>query len=201
MTKREGLRDYDGIHLPALVQVAVIRTRESGFPLACTPETGRLLMMLASHENAGRIAELGTACGVGAAWIASGMRLGSSLTTVELDPTRAAIAREIFSECRDVDVLTGDWSEVAQYGPFDLLFSDGGPKRNPGDPELLAPLLRPGGLLVLDDYTPESAWTEDQRSRYKDDLSRRIWLENQQWAACELQVAAAMSVILATRLD
>jgi predicted O-methyltransferase YrrM len=155
------------------------------------------LMMLTASRPIARAGELGTGYGVGAAWIASGLRPGGSLVTVEIDPERAAIAREAVAGHSEIEVITGDWACAKQHGPFDILFSDGGPKRKPGDPELLAPLLRPGGILLLDDYTPEGAWTTEQRALFADDVSRRIWLQNPRWIACELQTAPDMAVIVA----
>ena len=90
---------------------------------------------------------------------------------------------------------------IAPHGPFDLLFSDGGPKREPDAPDLLLPLIRPGGLLVLDDYTPESAWTDAQRATWSNDMSRTIGLDNPHFSACELQIGREKAVILAVRLD
>ena len=200
MTRSAGLPAYDGLEVPPLVAAAVVAARSSAFPLACTPETGRLLQLLAAHLVGGRIGELGTGCGVGTAWLASGMQAGSNLVTVELEPARAAIGRSLFRDRQDVEVLTGDWRLAAPHGPFDLLFSDGGPKREADAPDRLGPMLRTGGLLVLDDYTPESAWTKAQRALWADDSSRTIWLDNPRWSALELQVAPQMSVILAVWL-
>lgn len=200
MTEQPGLPEYRGLDLPPLVAQAVEATREIGFPLACTPQTGRLLMSLAAHQHQATIGELGTACGVGAAWMATQMQPGTRLVTVELDETRAAIASRVFEGRADVEVIHGNWSEIAPHSPFDMLVSDGGPKREPEAPDLLKPLLRVGGLLVLDDYTPESAWAEQDRADYATDASRTIWLANPDWSATEVQVAPEMAVILATRL-
>jgi predicted O-methyltransferase YrrM len=87
--------------------------------------------------------------------------------------------------------LSGDWRLALDRRPFDLLFSDGGPKRAPGDPEKLAPLVRPGGLLVLDDYTPDHP--------DPDDISRRIWLDSASYRAQEIMVSREASVIVAVR--
>jgi predicted O-methyltransferase YrrM len=194
VTYRSGLPAYDEARrFPRRVWAAVELTRSSGFARACTPEVGRLLQLCASLRGIEKACELGTAYGVGAAWIESGLRPGATLVTVEIDPERAAGAQEVFAGCRSVEVLAGDWSLARGRGPFDLLFSDGGPKREPGDTERLAPLLRAGGLLVLDDYTPGYA--------DKDDQSRRIWLESPHYRAQELIVAENASVILAVRLD
>ena len=200
MTDQPGLPDYNGLELPPLVSKAVAATRNIGFPLACTPQTGRLLMLLAAHQRHASIGELGTACGVGAAWMATGVRAGTTLVTIELDETRSGIAARLFEDRPDVTVIQGDWSAIAPHAPFDMLVSDGGPKREPDAPDLLKPLLRVGGLLVLDDYTPESVWTEEQRARFAKDVSRTIWLENPEWSAVEIQVAPTMDIILATRV-
>jgi predicted O-methyltransferase YrrM len=179
---------------------AVAATRALDFPLACTPEVGRLLGVLAATVVGGTIGELGTACGVGAAWIACGMGRGTRLVTVEHDSDRAAAAAEVFGERPDVTVLNGDWELCRDHAPFDLVFGDGGfDKHDPDAPAVVAPLLKPGGALLLDDFTPASTWTAEERERYENDATRRIWLEAPSFRAIELQVAPRMSVILAVR--
>ncbi len=161
-----------------------------GFPKACTPEVGRLLMLLAAHQGSSRICELGTACGVGAAWLVSGMREGATLTTVEIDPARAEAAARLLAS-PSVKVLTGDWRIAQEHGPFDLIFDDGGPKHELNAPDLILPLLRPGGLLLMDDFTPGRV-TES-------DATRQIWFAHQSYLAVELQVSPSMAVIFAVR--
>jgi predicted O-methyltransferase YrrM len=188
VTHQPGLPAYDDRRrFPALVWQAVELTRRNGFALGCTPEVGRLLQLLAA--GAGRVCELGTAYGVGAAWIASGMRPHATLLTVEQDPNRAAGAKSLFRTHPSVEVVAGDWSIALERGPFDLLFSDGGPKRAPGDPEKLLPLVSAGGVVMLDDYTPG----------VENDLARQIWLENDAYRAVEMTLAADLAVIIATR--
>ena len=190
MTRQPGLPGYDDPRrFPQRVWQAVELTRQNDFPLACLPEVGRLLQTLASARGMERICELGTAYGVGAAWIESGMRPGASLLTVERDQGRAAAARRLLAGNSDIEVTTGDWSLALQRGTFDLLFSDGGPKRNPGDPDRLLPLLRPGSLVVLDDYTPG----------FGEDEGRTMWLENPAYLAVEVTLTPSSAVILATR--
>ncbi len=192
MTRQPGLPAYDTAdHFPARVWAAVEVSRRHGFPLACLPEVGRLLQLCAGLRGIEMACELGTAFGVGAAWIESGLRSGATLLTIELDADRAAAARTIFGGSDSVEVVAGDWRLALDRGPFDLLFSDGGPKRAPGDPEKLAPLVRAGGLLVLDDYTPDYP--------DPDDISRHIWLENAGYRAQEIMVSREASVIVAVR--
>jgi predicted O-methyltransferase YrrM len=193
VTYQSGLPAYnDAERFPPRVWAAVELTRSRGFAKACAPEVGKLLQLCAGLGGVKRACELGTAYGVGAAWIESGLRPGSSLVTVELDRERAADAKAMFAGSDSVEVVSGDWSLARDRAPFDLLFSDGGPKRAPGDPEKLALLVRAGGLVVLDDYTPSHP--------DKKDPARRIWLENSLYRAQELMVAPDAAVILAVRL-
>ena len=189
MTHQPGLPAYDDARgFPARVWRAVEISRAQGFPLACIPEVGRLLQLFA--RGARRICELGTGYGVGAAWIESGMRTGSTLLTVEVDADRARSAGVLFADNPAIEVLDGDWSLALGREPFDLLFSDGGPKRAPGDPEKLLPLLAVGGLVLLDDYTP---------GYLTDDPARAIWLENPNYRSLEVTLTPDASVILATK--
>jgi predicted O-methyltransferase YrrM len=194
MTRQPGLPAYDAAdRFPARVWQAVELSRRHGFPLACIPDVGRLLQLCAGLRGIERACELGTAFGVGAAWIESGLRPGATLLTIELDPERAAAAQALFAANDSVQVVPGDWGLALDHSPFDLLFSDGGPKRAPGDPEKLHPLVRPGGLVVLDDFTPD----------YQDpnDISRLIWLENPSYRAQEIMLSREASVIVAVRTD
>ena len=188
VTHQPGLPAYDDERkFPTLVWQAVELTRRKEFALACMPEVGRLLQLLAA--GAERVCELGTAYGVGAAWIGSGMRSGATLLTVERDADRAAAATTLFRGHPSIEVLAGDWSLALDRGPFDLIFSDGGPKRAPGDPEKLLPLLLPGGVVVLDDYT----------AGVKNDVGRQIWFENDSYRAIEVALTRDAAVILARR--
>lgn len=190
MTHRAGLPDYDDpARFPPRVWKAVENTRRNGFELACVPAVGRLLQMLAGARGVQRVCELGTAYGVGAAWIESGMWPGATLLTIENDPQRAAGASDLFAGNSAIQVLQGDWSLALEQAPFDMLFSDSGIKRNVGDPEKLLPLLNDGGLVVLDDYTPG----------YGPDDSRRLWLAHPAYRAIEVTLTAEMAVLLATK--
>jgi predicted O-methyltransferase YrrM len=71
--------------------------------------------------------------------------------TVELDPERAAVARDRLASFANVEALQGDAYELLRgRGPFGLVFADGGRY----DWEQILDLLEPGGLLVKDDLTP-----------------------------------------------
>jgi predicted O-methyltransferase YrrM len=116
------------------------------------PEVQQLLGVLAAGR---RVAEAGTAFGEGAEAMA---RTARSVVTVELDPERAEIAAERLGPYTNVELLVGDWLELLPpRSPFELVFLDGGGFKHAPEvhSDLVFHLLEPGGLLVLDDLTPD----------------------------------------------
>jgi predicted O-methyltransferase YrrM len=199
--------------VPALVREAEALAESLGFTLSCRPEVGRLLHTLVATVRAGRVGEMGTGCGYGAAWMASALGPDSTLVTVEHDAERAEAAARLFAARPNVRVIHADATALLNHGPFDLVFVDGGGgvKGSPsGDDALrgrdvLAPLLaavRPGGVIVLDDLTPEASWPPEWRGQ--PDPTRALWLNDPRLAAVELIVDPAAgrssAVIVATHL-
>jgi len=173
--------------LPPLVERALALSARAGFTKSCSLETGRLLQVLAGQRGRTRVAEIGTGCGVGSAWILSALDPEISFVTVELDAARAADAAELLVADTNATVLYGDWQEVLPgEAPFDLLFADGG--RSKYHEELLG-LVAPGGTLFLDDLTPGY----DGR-----DPVRELWLGHPRLLAAELQISPREAVIVGT---
>jgi predicted O-methyltransferase YrrM len=171
---------------PPLVEQALREAERTGFTRSCSPETGRLLQLLAAQRGRARVAEIGTGSGVGAAWLLSGLDPGVAFVTVELDAGRAAAADQLLAADENARVLRGDWRDVLPpEAPFDLLFADGGKAK---EHEELAGLLAPGGTLVLDDLTP---------GRPADPV-RELWLRHPRVLAAELQVSSHEAVIVGT---
>jgi predicted O-methyltransferase YrrM len=156
------------------------------FDRSCSEEAGRLLHVLASQRGRTRVAEIGTGCGVGSAWILAGLAPGVPFVTAELDDQRATAAAELLTEDPNARVLHGDWRDLlAGEAPFDLLFADGGRSK---EHEELVGLLVPGGTLVLDDLTP---------GREVDgDAVRELWLRHPRVACTELQLSPRESAIV-----
>ena len=188
-----GTAAYDGLSpgtdLPPLVERAVGLARRLGFANSCRPEHGRLLHALAA--SAAAIGETGTGCGVGLAWLASGARPATRLVSVEIDTERAGLVADLFADLPHVAVLPGDWREIYQAGPFDLLVLDGG---GLPDPEQL---LNPGGTIVIDDLTPASTWPP--RFDGQVDQARMHWLTHPALDAAELRLAPDLAALVATR--
>jgi predicted O-methyltransferase YrrM len=173
--------------LPPLVERALELAARLGFDRSCSAEAGLLLRVLAGQRGRTRVAEIGTGCGVGSAWILAALPPETPFFTVELDEARAAAAAELLVEDAHARVLQGDWAEkLPAEAPFDLLFADGGGqamKTNPG----LLDLLAPGGTLVLDNLTP---------GRPGSDPVRELWLDHARLAAIEVQLSARESAIV-----
>jgi predicted O-methyltransferase YrrM len=174
-----------------LVQRALELERELGFERSCIREVGLLLHVLAAQRGRTRVGELGTGCGVGAAWIVSALPPTVPFVTVELDETTARAAAELFAEDENVTVLHGDWHELMPpEGPFDLLFLDSGKQHPELDGEDVVGLLGPGATIVMDDLTP---------ARKRPDPVREFWLNHPQIAALEILTTPETAAIVGAR--
>lgn len=158
-------------------------------------ETGRLLAALAASRT-GVLGECGTGCGVGAAWLSSGARAGSKVVTTELDANLADAVTDLFADDPRVEVITGDWSALGDHGPFSLLFLDVREAKHSGA-DAVAGLLEPGGIVVLDDFTPCETWPPLYDGRV--DSMREAWLTDQRFTTVEVMVATDASVLIASR--
>lgn len=171
------------------------------FDRSSIPEVGRLLAMLAAARPRGRFAEIGTGCGVGAAWIASALGPEAVFVTVENDEECAAAAGRLFEELPNLRVLHGDWHVLLPpEGPFDLVFLDGGHWKSgdvAAESEHALELVAPGGVVIIDDMTPEALWPEDWRGR--PDPAREFWLEDPRLRAVEILTTPRTAAILATK--
>ena len=198
--------------LPPLVAAAEAVARELGFPLtreeagpgrpsACLPGVGRFLAVLAAGCVGGRIGELGTGAGIGAAWLASAMPADCTLVTAEIDERLARAARELLAADARIEVISGDALQVLPgRGPFDLLFADSG-VRGPGDFAALVGVLRRGGRIVMDDVTPERALPEDSPLRRRD-VKRQFFGHEPRLVATEIVLPDLFhSLLVGTRVS
>jgi predicted O-methyltransferase YrrM len=130
--------------------------------MSCDERTGNLLAGLAAARPGGRVLELGTGVGEGAAWLLSGMDPTSRLVSVELDPAVQAVARAELGSDPRVTFATGDggqWLEAYAGPPFDLVFADTWPGKFTHLDRALN-LVAPGGTYLIDDLSPQAGWPE-----------------------------------------
>jgi predicted O-methyltransferase YrrM len=184
MLVTDNTLDYP-LYLPPLVMDASRIASAMGFGddggvSSCLPGVGAVLAALAASRVGGRIAEIGTAYGVGAAWLLSGMDSSASLVTVEVDHHRAAAAVDLLGGDSRVTVIADRWQNcLPQLAPFDLVFVDGGYvehlAEDPRVSDMVVDLVSPGGQLVIDDLTVEAEWPNEWRGRAdpKRDLALR----------------------------
>jgi predicted O-methyltransferase YrrM len=181
--------------LPDIVSRAFDGARRAGYVSFCRNETGRLLAALAATRG-GTLAEFGTGCGVGTAWLRSGVPEDARIITAELDPRLARAATEIFADDAQVEVVSADWSTLLDKGPFSLLFLDSGDAAA-ASVDAVADLVEDGGIVVLDDFDPCAIWPPVAHGRV--DTLREEWLTDRRFTAVEVMVAADASAIIATR--
>ncbi|MBA2560131.1 MAG: class I SAM-dependent methyltransferase [Propionibacteriales bacterium] len=183
------------VDLPVIVSRALDLSRRRGFVTSSRLETGRLLSALATSRQ-GTLGECGTGCGVGAAWLSSGSRAGSRVVTAEVDENLAEAVTNLFRDDSRVEVLTGDWGALRDHGPFSLLFLDVREAKRSGA-DTVAEMLDPGGIVVLDDFTPCATWPPMYEGRV--DTMREQWLTDQRFTTVEVMVATDAAVLIASR--
>ncbi|USN98791.1 MAG: O-methyltransferase [Phycisphaeraceae bacterium] len=145
--------------VPLAVRVAERRSRELDLPaISVTPMLGRLLSVLVRLTNASRVLEVGTLGGYSTAWLATALAPGGKVVTIEVDERRAREAIETFKAgglADRVEVLTGEGLErmgelIERHTSFDLAFLDADKENNPAYFDLALRLVRPGGVIVID---------------------------------------------------
>jgi predicted O-methyltransferase YrrM len=181
--------------LPDIVSRAFEVCRQAGYVAFCRNETGRLLATLAATRG-GTMAEFGTGCGVGTAWLRSGVRNGARILTAELDESLADAAQQIFVDDDKVEVLAADWNVLRDQGPFSLLFLDSGTPAEVGV-DAVVDLVEPGGIVVLDDFAPCESWPPITYGRV--DTLREQWLTDERFTTVEVMVASDAAVLIAAK--
>jgi predicted O-methyltransferase YrrM len=121
------------------------------------PDSARLLALLVRATGAGAVLELGTSNGYSTVWLADAVRAtGGRLTTVDLDPQRSTEAAanldraglHSFVELRVQDAARALRDSADEQ--WDLIFLDAERPAYPSYWPDLQRVLRPGGLLAVD---------------------------------------------------
>lgn len=123
-----------------------------------TADTGAALRLLAAAIDARAVVEIGTGCGVSGLWLLRGMRAGGILTTVDVEPEHQRLAREAFTgagfAANRMRLIGGRALDVLPRltdGGYDLVFCDAARREYAEYLTEALRLLRPGGVLVVDD--------------------------------------------------
>jgi predicted O-methyltransferase YrrM len=194
-----GNSSYTNIaDLPPLVRGAIEVASSQNFDHSCAPQQGRLISVLERGFDGQRVGEIGTGCGVGLAWMVEATNASTSFVSIELDETRTSLSAHLFADHPNVRVLHGDWSELGEHGPFDLLVLDGeGKGKEPADEPPLDPTdgwLALGGTVVVDDFAPSG-----QTGASTHDEARPYWLEHPALHATELRLSSNLAAMVGSR--
>ncbi len=116
---------------------------------------GRLLKMLAQLVEARRIIEIGTFGGYSALSMAEALPDSGYLITCEMDPVAIQFAQRFFNESphgKKIVLKEGPALDTLKTltGSFDMAFVDADKENYLNYYEALLPLMRPGGLIVVD---------------------------------------------------
>lgn len=135
------------------------------------PDTAQLLALLVLAIAATRILELGTSNGYSTLWLADAARsVGGRVVSVDVDSTRTAqaakhLARTRLDEYVELRIEDAAFTLAnAEDGSRDMIFLDAERPAYPGYwPELIR-VLRPGGLLVVDNVLSHAAEVAEFRA-------------------------------------
>lgn len=125
--------------------------------LNITRDTGEFLSVLVRATLARRVLEIGTSNGYSTLWLAEAARAtGGAITTVESSEYKAGLAAANFARSGLASLITlvhddaGRLLQRSAQSAFDLIFLDSERPEYPGWWPRLRHVLRPGGLLVVD---------------------------------------------------
>lgn len=128
--------------------------------LGCTPigpGGGAALRLLAAVLDARAVVEIGTGTGVSGVWLLRGMHAAGVLTTIDVEPEHQRAARETFAAegvaPNRTRLISGRGLDVMPRlsdGGYDLLLLDADKDELPAYLEQALRLLRPGGVLAVD---------------------------------------------------
>jgi predicted O-methyltransferase YrrM len=124
------------------------------------PDTSRLAHIMIQSAGCKRLLEIGAAYGYSAVWLAHASTItGGQLTSVEINPKLIEIARQNVVEAGlsdKVEFMLGDAREILDTleAPFDFVLLDCWEWVYVDVLPVIAPMLRPGGLIVADNVEP-----------------------------------------------
>lgn len=152
---------------PAL-QACLSNSAKHGLPdIAVSGAQARFLELIAKISGARRVLEVGTLGAYSTIHLARGVGDSGHVTTLELDPAFAEVARANIAEAglsNRVNVVTGPALESLTMldGPFDLAFIDADKANNIRYVDHAVRLGRTGMLIIVDNVVRDGAVLDPQ---------------------------------------
>ena len=135
-------------------------TERSRRMLNITRDTGEFLAVLVRATAARRVLEIGTSNGYSTLWVADAAKaIGGAVTTVEVAEYKIGLAAANFTRAGLSPFITqvhddaGCLLQRTDQSAYDLIFLDSERSEYPGWWLHLRRVLRPGGMLVVDNAT------------------------------------------------
>jgi predicted O-methyltransferase YrrM len=135
--------------------------------------TGKLLKDLVIELNPKTILEIGSSVGYSTLWMAAGALEISGFGKVystEINPSRSALAKEHFKMASTESIITlfesdaknilQDWDKISP-DPIDLVFLDAFKKDYPEYLDLIYPILKDQGIIIIDNIITHANLLED----------------------------------------
>jgi len=153
---------HKNTRLPRSYRRILERSQAIAFGMNSDVLTGSLLRTLVATKPGGTFLELGTGCGLGTCWMLDGMDASATLTSVDVEPTTQAIAREELGSDPRLRLALEDGSAfLSRTGDeFDLIYADAWPGKY-SDLDRALSLVKPGGIYLVDDMLPQPNWPDD----------------------------------------
>jgi len=165
----------------------LVAARDAAAELGCVPVlpgAGALLTVFARAVDARTIAEIGTGTGVSTVYLARGMNDAGVITTIDIEAEHHRVARETLKAAgvppERVRMITGNALTVLPRltdGGYDLVLVDAVKSEYPAYVDHALRMLRPGGLLVLDNAlwhsrVPDPAQRDHNTTAIRETLKR-----------------------------
>ena len=160
------------------------------------PVVGRLLETLVWLARPKLVVEIGTYSGYSALSMAGGLPEGGRIVTLELDESRAAVARRHIAAAGledRVEVRVGPALAALEAldGPYDVVFIDADKTGYPDYYEAVVPKLSPGGIIVADNTLRDGTVLDPEHG---DDGARAMARFNDRVASDPRVVAVQLTV-------
>lgn len=140
--------------------------------ISVSSSLGKLLYLFVKLVKPLRVLEIGTLGGYSTIWMARGLTCEGCITTLEIDPTRAQIAKENFIIANLTDkikLITGPALDTLhnminhQEDAFDLIFIDADKENYPLYLDHALKLSRSGTLILSDNVIPRGIEMHGQK--------------------------------------